>query len=253
MNFLNTSATKVYASITLSLYHSIAYFLRRVFVTVAILRFLSIGNVASAQSAGSSSGKDSERLVYVIPNNRTVEHQKKFTPINASTKFKLSAEDTFDPYGFVSAAANAGAEQAARDHEQYGQGLGGFGKRYGADFADEATSELLGGGVYPALFHQDPRYFRMGRGGIWKRSLYALSRSVWTRDDIGELEFNGSSVLGDYSGAAISNLYYPASDRTFGQTVQRGSVLLLEDSAFNLLKEFWPDVRDGLRHRGSRR
>jgi len=37
---------------------------------------------------------------------------------------------------------------------QYGQGTAGFGKRYGADFADEATTELLGG-VSPALFHQD--------------------------------------------------------------------------------------------------
>jgi hypothetical protein len=85
----------------------------------------------------------------------------------------------------------------------------GFGKRYGADFADEAISEIFGGGVYPSLFRRDPRYFRMEHGSVWKRSLYAMSRVVWTRDDIGELEFNSSSVLGDYSAAAISNLYYP--------------------------------------------
>jgi hypothetical protein len=195
--------------------------------------------------------KNPGRLVYVIPNNRTVEHQKAFTPISVGTKFKLSAEDTFDPYGFVSAGVNAAVEQATRDHEQYGQGMAGFGKRYGADFTDEATSEILGGGVFPALFRQDPRYFRMEHGSIGKRSLYALTRSVWTRDDIGELEFNGSAVLGDYAAASISNLYYPAAERTYGQTIQRGSILLLEDSAFNLLKEFWPDVHDRLRHKKS--
>jgi hypothetical protein len=217
------------------------------FIT-AILALLFVVE-ASAQATDASSQKPSERLVYVIPNNRTVEHQKGFTPISIRRKFKLSAEDTFDPYSFVAAGVNAAAEQAARDHEQYGQGMAGFGKRYGADFADEATSELLGGGVYPALFHQDPRYFRMEQGSVWKRSIYALTRSVWTKDDIGELEFNGSGVLGDYTAAAISNAYYPAADRSYGQTLQRGNILLLEDSAFNLLKEFWPDVHERLRRK----
>lgn len=206
-----------------------------------------------AQSVPPSAGKSSDRLVYVIPNNRTVEHQRAFARISVGTKFKLSAEDAFDPYGLVSAGVNAGVEQATNDHPQYGQGAAGFGKRYGADFADEATSELLGGGVYPALFHQDPRYFRMEYGSVWTRSLYAFSRSVWTKDDIGELEFNGSSVLGDYSAAVISNFYYPKTDRTFPQTFQRGSILLLEDSAFNLLKEFWPDLHERLRHRKSKK
>ena len=103
--------------------------------------------------------------------------------------------------------------------------------------------------AFPSLFHQDPRYFRMEHGGIWKRSWYALTRSVVTRDDIGELEFNGSGVLGDYLAASISNLYYPKPERTAGQTAQRASILLLEDSAFNLLKEFWPDVHSRLRHK----
>lgn len=225
---------------------------RTQFLTVAaVFTVLLVSSVAQSTTS-SPPDKSSERLVYVIPNNRTVEHQKRFAPINMRTKFKLSSEDAFDPYGFVSAGVNAAVEQAADDHPQYGQGAAGFGKRYGADFADEATSEFLGGGVYPALFHQDPRYFRMEHGSVWKRSLYALSRSVWTRDDIGELEFNGSAVLGDYTAAALSNLYYPAADRSYGQTLQRGSILLLEDSAFNLLKEFWPDIHNHLRHNKSK-
>jgi hypothetical protein len=206
-----------------------------------------------AQTGAAAPNKSAGRLVYVIPNTLTVDHPKGFEPISAGKKFKLSAEDVFDPYGFVSAGVNAAFEQATRDHEQYGQGAAGFGKRYGADFADEAISEIFSGGVYPSLFRQDPRYFRMEHGGIWKRSLYAMSRVVWARDDIGELEFNGSTVLGDYTAGAISNLYYPAPDRTWGQSLQRGSILLFEDSPFNLLKEFWPDVHERLRRRHANR
>jgi hypothetical protein len=106
---------------------------------------------ASAQSSTPASNSPG-RLVYVIPNNRTVERPKAFAPIKVGTKFKLSAEDAFDPFAFISAGVNAGVEQAARDHQQYGQGAAGFGKRYGADFADEAMSESLSGECTPVYF-----------------------------------------------------------------------------------------------------
>jgi hypothetical protein len=111
---------------------------------VVAVYILPLHSLAQSQTA-SPTNKDSERLVYVIPNNLSVEHPKGFAPIRARTKFRLSAGDAFDPYGFVSAGVNAGVEQAANDHPQYGQGAAGFGRRYGADFADEATSELFGG------------------------------------------------------------------------------------------------------------
>lgn len=223
---------------------------RYAFIAAAAVVSCMLCQQSLAQSQSTSPpAKDSERLVFVIPNNLSIEHQKAFAPISTRTKFKLSAEDVFDWYAFVAAGANAGVEQATKDHSQYGQGAAGFAKRYGADFADEATSEFLGDAVFSSLFRQDPRYFRMEHGGIWKRSWHAFTRSVVTKDDIGEIEFNGSGVLGDYAAASISNFYYPNPERTLGQTVQRGSILLLEDSALNLLKEFWPDVHHHLRHK----
>jgi hypothetical protein len=222
----------------------------RLLPSLAIL-VLILSVAAIAQTTNSSQKQDSERLIYVIPNNLSVEHPQTFTPIDARTKFKLAAEDIFDPYVFIIAGLNAGVEQAARENEEYGQGMAGFAKRYGAYFGDETTGDFLGSAVYPVLFRQDPRYFRMEHGNIWRRSRYALSRSVWTRDDRGGFEFNVSNVLGAYTGSAISNAYYPAADRTLGQTIQRGSVMILEDSVFNLLKEFWPDIHTRLRRRKS--
>jgi len=226
--------------------------MRLLLISAVILPLFFVSQAALAQSVDSPSSESSsnpERLVYVMPNNRTVEHKESFTPISAGTKLRLGAEDAFDPYCFVAAGLNAGVEQAANDHPQYGQGIAGFGKRYGADFTDEAVSELLGGGVFPILFRQDPRYFRMANGGIWKRSMYALSRSVKTKADSGASQFNFSTVLGDYVGAGISNAYYPSADRTFRQTMQQGSITLLEDTAFNLVREFWPDVHERLRRK----
>ena len=42
---------------------------------------------------------------------------------------------------------------------------------------------------------------------------------------------------------AISSLYYPSRTRTRTKTGQRWVEQLSLDGAFNVLKEFWPDIR----------
>jgi hypothetical protein len=73
----------------------------------------------------------------------------------------------------------------------------------------------------PALTHEDIRYYTLGKGGFFKRTCYALSRVVITRSDAGTAAFNNGEVIGAGAAAGISNLYYPASERTFGNTAQQ--------------------------------
>ena len=61
----------------------------------------------------------------------------------------------------------------------------GYAKRYGADFTDGFTNELFVTGVFPTLMHEDPRYYRLGRGSALKRTAYALSRILITHGDSG--------------------------------------------------------------------
>jgi len=215
---------------------------------VFVLARVGVAQTAAPPPSVKAEEKTADRVVFVIPNNRTVDddNSRQFEPIGSWKKFKLSAADTIDPYAFISSGINAAAEQAAKDHEAYGQGTQGFAKRYGADFADEATSEMLQGWLYPVLFRQDPRYFRMQLGGFRKRAGYSLTRSFVTFSDRGGREFNWSETLGAISAAAISNAYYPQVDRSVGQTFTRGGVIVFEDAAFNLLKEFWPDIHHKL-------
>jgi len=39
----------------------------------------------------------------------------------------------------------------------------GYGKRYGAAFADQVDGNVMVGGVFPTILKIDPRYFRLGR------------------------------------------------------------------------------------------
>jgi hypothetical protein len=97
--------------------------------------------------------------------------------------------------------------------------------------------------VLPALLGQDPRYFRLGQGSFFKRTGYAVSRIWVIRTDSGEKTFNFSEILGAGISSGISNAYYPIEDRTASKNLSRWGILVGEDTVFNVLKEFWPDIR----------
>jgi hypothetical protein len=117
-------------------------------------------------------------------------------------------------------------------------------KYYGGAFADQAIGNIMSEGLFPVALHQDPRYFVKSTGGFWKRTGYAISREVITRGDDGRNHFNTSELAGNAVAAGISNLYYPAVNRSFGNTANKWGQQIALDTFFNVAKEFWPDVRN---------
>jgi hypothetical protein len=79
--------------------------------------------------------------------------------------------------------------------------------RYARSFATNSTAELLGSGVYPVLFKQDPRYQKSLKHGFVARALYAASRTVVTLGDDGSQQVNYSRLFGNLSSAALANIY----------------------------------------------
>jgi hypothetical protein len=159
-------------------------------------------------------------------------------PMGAKQKFHLSIRSIIDPVSFLTVAGIAGAEQYKNVIPGYGGGIEGYGKRYGAALANHVSGTLLGKAVYPSIFHQDPRYFYKGKGNIRSRALYAISAAVIARGDDGRSKPNYSLVLGSFSAAAISNLYYPASDRGASLVVRNGLAGMGACAVSNLIREF---------------
>lgn len=180
---------------------------------------------------------EQQRIVGVIPNFYST-YDWNAPPMQAKQKFQLSLRSIFDPVALLSVAGLAGAEQYQNVFPAYGSGFEGYSKRYGAAFANHTTGILLGRAVYPSIFHQDPRYFYKGKGRISSRTLYAISAAVVARGDDGRWKPNYSRVLGNFSAAAISNLYYPASDRGGSLVVYNGLAGIGADAAANLIREF---------------
>ena len=165
-------------------------------------------------------------------------------PLTVHDKFKIFYRYTYDPCRIVGSAASAGISQARDDFHDYGQGAEGYGKRYGADLADTNLATFFGRFLLPSLLHDDPRYFRIGPSGTFKRRLFhAVISPEWTRRDDGTHRFNYSRVLGNLIATSISNAYYPEGDRGAGETFSRAGTMLGTASGTAAFQEFWPDIK----------
>jgi len=196
-----------------------------------------------ASAVAPANDDQDHRMFGVLPNFKTINNpDQQYTPISSGEKFKLVLH-YFDPFTYVSTGIQAGVEQWSNGKKEYGQGSLGYAKRYGADFTDAFTNEVFVVGVFPSLLHEDPRYFRLGQGSGLHRMGYALSRIVVGRSDSGTKRFNSSEFLGNFVSGSISQAYYPQSERGFGGIMTRMGVQIGFDSLFNVLKEFYPDIR----------
>ncbi len=185
-------------------------------------------------------------IFWVIPNYRSDENPAEIKPLTPGSKMKVAFDDSFDPSAFLVAGVFAGVAMAQKQNSSFGSGARGFSKYYGGAFADQAIGNIMSEGLFPVALHQDPRYFVKGKGGFWKRTGYAMSREVVTRGDDGRNHFNTSELAGNAVAAGISNLYYPAADRSFGNTANKWGQQIALDTFFNVAKEFWPDMRNKL-------
>jgi hypothetical protein len=157
-------------------------------------------------------------------------------------KFVLFVMDSIDPVSFLEAGYNAGLAQGQDDDHSFGQGVPGYAKRFGASFTDQASSKFFTEFAYPAIFSEDPRYYRLGNGGAGKRFLHAVTHAVIAHRDNGKRMFNFSEWLGTTSAVVLSNTYHPDNERGFAPAAQAVASSVIQDVGFDVLREFWPEI-----------
>lgn len=162
--------------------------------------------------------------------------------MDAGDKFRAFLDDTSDPLTYAGAAWDAALAQIAWDDAGFQQGAAGYGKRYSAAVTDHVAGDFFRTFLYPSLFRQDPRYFRLGQGTAGQRIGHALAHRFVTQSDSGKRMFNYSEWLGTASSKALSNVYHPGNPRGFGPTASRVGFSVANDMAWDLLREFWPEV-----------
>ena len=217
----------------------------------------STGAPASSPSTQSSTAKTNEDQQMKIEQSQrmvvvpmfSVTSRPDARPLTGREKFHLWAKAEFDPFQGAALALQAGLSQWQDEFPEYGQGAVGYGKRFGASFADSTTSGFFSDVIYPVLLKQDPRFFRMGQGGFRKRFAHSVTQAWYCHTDHGTRQPNFSNFLGAMTSGAISNIYYPPSDRGFALTMSRSAISLAYGSAGGVFSEFGPDLQAKLLHR----
>lgn len=162
-----------------------------------------------------------------------------FTP---KRKFMLFVRDMIDPVTFVGAAFNAGVDEAEDTDPSFGHDAAGYSKRFAAEYVDNASSEFFKDFAYPSIFSEDPRYYRLGRGGVKMRIAHALEHAVLAHKEDGSYMFNFSEWLGTTSAVALGDLYHPDNKPGVGPAAKNVGFAVAQDMGYDVLREFWPEI-----------
>jgi Carboxypeptidase regulatory-like domain len=180
--------------------------------------------------------EEQQRIFGFIP-NFYAEYDPNAAPLTTKLKFQLAAKVSYDPVTLIGVGVFAAANQAG-DRPNYPQGAKGYAERYGAVYADGVTDIMIGGAVLPSLLHQDPRYYYQGTGTNKSRVFHALRSSFVCKGDNGQWQPNYSTMGGDLAAAALSNAYYPASNRGVGLFLSQFFIDTGQRAAANVAQEF---------------
>jgi hypothetical protein len=197
---------------------------------------------------GSLEGKQTKRILGIVPNFRSVSVDVKLPPQSPKGKFLEGTQDAFDYSDFIFVAVIAGIGQAEGSTPEFHQGAVGYGRYYWHALADQVDEDYETETIFPIILRQDPRFYTLGHGGFGKRALYAFSRLAITRTDHGNEAFNASEVVGSGAAAGISTFYYPEPERTWTKTGQRWVLNMGLDGATYVFQEFWPDINNRFFH-----
>jgi hypothetical protein len=157
-------------------------------------------------------------------------------------KFVLFLQDTYDPVSLLSSGFNASLDQAGNRDRTFGQGAAGYSKRFAADFTSQTVSRFFKDFAYPAIFSEDPRYYRLGHGSGRKRLGHAIEHAFVARRDNGSRMFNLSEWLATASSAGLNNFYHPGNPPGFAPAARGVGFSVAQDMGFDVLREFWPEI-----------
>ena len=166
-----------------------------------------------------------------------------YQPLNGRECWNLYVRDTFWSTGaFFRAAGPALGGHLNNEPPEWGQGTAGYSRRFAnrfGRFALQKSYEAAGA----ALLQHDVRYRRSGRSGFLPRAAHALTANFVTYNASGRRTPHISRVGAALAAEFTGNLWMPAGHRDASTAMRGVGMHLGVSSAFNLVREFAPDLR----------
>lgn len=157
-------------------------------------------------------------------------------------KLVLGLRESITPFTMFGWGASAGWSHLINSAPNYGVNSEAFAERLGASAATGTSKEIFSDAIFASLFHQDPRYYQLGRSHKFiNRAVYAGTRPVIGRTDGGRHIFNFAAVLGTGASAALTQTYYPDRNVHPSQVMQNWVSGIAGSALGDLISEFGGD------------
>jgi hypothetical protein len=185
--------------------------------------------------------EEKQRILGIMPTFNMTNNQDAL-PLTSAEKFQLFFKSTTDPWAFGLVAISAGIGQAKDSPPEWQGGMAGYSKRFAAGYTDTFDGNLWGNAILTSWWHEDPRYYRRGKGSVMSRGLWAAESSFWCKRDNGTWGPNYANVIGNIIGGTIANAYYPPSQRGIAPTFEHSASVTGYGVLGAEFIEFWPDI-----------
>lgn len=163
--------------------------------------------------------------------------------LTVGDKLRLGTRNATDVGSFVDALTSAGIDHLTDSRPHFGTDSAGYGERLGATVYRSDVKALFGNGIFPILFHDDPRYYVLGDAVPFKqRVLYAATRIVVARKDSGARGVNYPRLLAPVISQGSANGFYPSRDQDVGKTITGILTSYGASAGSDELKEFKDDL-----------
>jgi hypothetical protein len=212
---------------------------RRIMLLLLAIASLAVLPVLAKAQSLVDAGNSSSNSVDLSVSTATAQPDLTYMRPPEATKLRNYLFDAFGPYPIVGAAIAAGIDQADNSPPEWKQGVKGYGKRFGSDFAILAVSTTARYALSEA-FHEDALYYRCECTGVFRRLSHAvISTFIARRGDDGHRVFSFPAVVAPYAGSmtAVYGWYPNRYNAMDGFRI--GNYSLLEYVGANIALEFF--------------
>ena len=155
-----------------------------------------------------------------------------------TTKLRNYAFDAFGPYPIVGAGIAAGINQFQNTPPEWKQGVDGYGKRFGSDFAIAGVTTTTRYALSEA-FHEDTLYYRCECKGVFPRLKHAVISTFTARRSVdGQRVFSFPDLVAPYAGTMTAVYGWYPGRYDYKDAFRMGNYSLLGYVGANISLEF---------------
>jgi hypothetical protein len=202
------------------------------FLTVAVLSGIPL-------TARSQSLHYSEDFSGTVASATTIQPDLTYTLPSQRTMLNNYVFDAFGPYPIVGAGLAAGINQLSNAPPEWHQGIDGYSKRFGSDFAIAAVGTTTRYGLSEA-FKEDSLYYRCDCSGVLPRLRHAvISTLIARRGQDGHRVFSFPALISPYAGSMTAVYGWYPSRYGAKDAFRLGNYNLLGNMGGNIALEFF--------------